>query len=447
MSLIHKSFGKFLFAVLLMAGLAVWGPSPAIAADSAAVIDQARSALAEDNAQQAYDTMAASELDFAGDAEFDYWLGLCAVRAGEPARGSFALERVIAQEPNHAGARLELATAYLQLGQRDAASEQLDKLDQMSPPTDAQRRIDALNAELNRQRQNSAPRGNGGYVGIELGDDSNVGTWPEGLEFFPGLSLEAIDSLFYGVKGGYWHRFTVAADQVVTVSGNVLLRRNDEDEAEQFDQDYLGGVAEWVKDVDGASELAATVELSGLNLDGESYYKSYGAGAQWRQDVADNARFISGLTIRQLDFDIDKYDYMTTRLLGRVTHKPAGEWDLSFDFTLDYEAADNDRPGGDALVYGISGMAWYKLAPKHRVGTALTYSRADYRSDYALGEAINLEAGARDDDRLTASVLYDWFPGQQWQVRGQALYRDQTSSLEAFTYDQTVLTAGLNYYF
>lgn len=447
MSLSHTLRGYFLFAAFILAESVMVMPSAAFAADPGPVIAQAQSELKQGNAQKAYDTMLASELDFAGNAQFDYWFGLSAVRAGEAARASFALERVVAQEPNHAGARLELATAYLQLGQRDAAAEQLDKLEQMNPPAEAQKRIDALNTELNRQRANNGPRRNGGYVGLELGDDSNVGTWPEGLEFFPGATLEAVDSLFYGVKGGYWHRFQVAADQVVTVSGNLLLRRNDEDEAEQFDQDYLGGVAEWVKDIDGASELAATAELSGLNLDGDSYYKSYGAGVQWRQNVDENARFISGLTVRQLDFDLDKYSYMATRLLGRVTHKPAGEWDLSFDFTLDYEAADNDRPGGDALVYGIRGMAWYKLAPKHRVGSALGYSHADYRADYRLGEAITIQTGARDDDRFTASVLYDWFPGQRWQVRGQALYRDQSSSLDAFTYDQTVLTAGLNYYF
>jgi len=447
MSLSHNLRGYFFFAALVLTPTAVLVPSSAWAADPAPVIAKAQSELEQGQAQQAYQTMSASELEFAGDTEFDYWFGLSAVRAGEAGRASFALERVVAQEPNHAGARLELATAYLQLGQRDAAAEQLDKLERMNPPPEAEQRIAALNTELNRQRDNTSPRRNGGYVGLEVGDDSNVGTWPEGLEFFPGASLDAIDSLFYGVKGGYWHRFEVAADQVVTVSGNVLLRRNDEDEAEQFDQDYLGGVAEWVKDIDGASEVAASVELSGLNLDGDGYYKSYGAGTQWRQNVAENARFISGLSVRKLAFDLDKYDYLATRLLGRITHKPVGKWDLNFDFTLDYEAADNDRPGGDALVYGISGMAWYQLAPKHRVGTALAYSLADYRADYRLGEAINTETGARDDDRFTASVLYDWFPGQRWQVRGQALYRDQESSLEAFTYDQTVLTAGLNYYF
>lgn len=442
MSLSYTLRGCFVF-VILSSFMPVW----ASAADSASLIKQAQAALQQNNAQQAYNTLSSGELEFAGDPDFDYWFGLSAVRAGEAGRASFALERVVIQEPGHAGARLELATAYLQLGQRDAASEQLDKLEAMNPPPEAQKRIDALNAELNRQHAKNEPRRNGGYVGVEIGDDSNVGTWPEGLEFFPGATLDAVNSLFYNVKGGYWHRFELAPDQVVTVSGNLLLRRNDEDEAEQFNQDYLGGMAEWVKDVDGESELAASVELSGLNLDGESYYKSYGAGTQWRQSVSEHARFISGLSVRKLDFDVDKYDYMATRLLGRITQKPGTRWDLNFDFTLDYEAADNDRAGGDAVVYGINGMAWYRLTPKQRVGTMLAYSHADYRADYRLGEAINAQTGGRDDDRLTASLLYDWFPGQRWQVRGQALYRDQESSLDAFTYDQTVLSAGLNYYF
>ncbi|MDF1779980.1 MAG: tetratricopeptide repeat protein [Alcanivoracaceae bacterium] len=436
-----------LFRVSSLFG-ALWLLSPLAQADALAdLISQAQADVQQGKAQQAYESLAAEEPNYAGNADYDYWFGLTAVRAGQPARASFALERAVLEKPNHAGARLELATAYVQLGQRDAAADELEKLETLNPPPEAQQRIDAINKELNRQASNERQRRNGGYVGAEVGNDDNVGTWPEGLEFFPGATLSAVDSTFVSLKGGYWHRFDLAPDQKLTLSGNAMFRRNQEDEAEQFDQDYLGGRAEWVKDVDGRNEWAVSADLSGLNLDGESYYTMYGVGTEYRQQVSDSAKFITGLQVRQVAFDLDVYDYMATRLLGRITNKPSARWDLSFDFTVDYEAADNGRAGGDSVIYGISGLAWYQLAAKHRFGSSLGYSKVGYRSDYEVGQAINGDSGSRDDDRVTVSLLYDWFPGQRWQVRGQALYRDQQSSLDAFTYDQAVISAGLNYYF
>lgn len=440
---LRQQFLSMLFSGLLL-GLC---PLAAHADALSDLIQAAETALQDNDAQRAYTLLAEQEANYAGNVEFDYWLGLAAVRAGKPARATFALERVVMEQPNHAGARLELATAWLQLGQRDAASEQLDRVERLNPPQQAQAQIDALNRELNRQARNARQRRNGGFIGIEYGDDDNVGTWPEGLEFFPGFRLEAIDSAYGALKAGYWHRFDVAADQKVRLSANALVRRNDEDEAEQFDQDYLTGRAEWSRDLDGRNEIAAGIDLATLRLDGEDYYTLYGVTGEWRRAVSSATQLTAGIQVRQFDFDLDRYDYLMTRLLGRITHRPAPRWELSADITADYEASDESRAGGDAVLYGIAANAWYQHLPKHRVGAQAGFTRAAYRSDYRLGEAFTAETGARDDDRFMGALLYDWFPGQRWQVRAQAQYRDQSSTLDTFVYDQTVLSAGLNYYF
>lgn len=433
--------------IILLGGALALCPAWAQADALTDVIEAAQSALQQGDAERAYTLLAEQEANYAGNVDYDYWFGVSAVRAGEPARATFALERVISEQPNHAGARVELAAAWLQLDQRAAAADQLDKVEQLNPPAEAQAQIDALNRELNRQARNARQRRNGGFVGIEYGDDDNVGTWPEGLEFFPGLTLETIDSGYGSLKAGYWHRFDVAADQKVRLSANALVRRNQEEEAEQFDQDYLTARAEWSHDLDGRNEIAAGVDLATLRLDGEDYYKLYGVNGEWRRVLSSATQLTAGVHVRQFDFDIDRYDYLMTRLLGRITHRPAPRWELSADITADYEASDESRPGGDAVLYGIAANGWYQHLPKHRVGAQVGFTRAAYRSDYRLGEAITAETGARDDDRFMGALMYDWFPGQRWQVRAQAQYRDQSSSLDTFVYDQTVLSAGLNYYF
>jgi len=440
MSLSHVLRVCFLGGALLLASLAQ-------AASIAELITAAQADLEQGKADDAYNRLAAAEADFAGNVEFDYWFGLTAVRAGKAGRASFALERVILEKPGHAGARLELATAYVQLGQRDAAAEQLDKLEAMNPPEQAQQRIETLNKELNRQASNERKRRNGGYLGVEFGDDDNVGTWPDGFELFPGASLAAVESSFAALKGGYWHAFNVASDQKVTLSANGLFRRNSEDDAEQFDQDYLSGRGEWSKDLDGRNELAVAADVASLKLDGEDYYLMLGVSGEWRQRVSETARWLAGVQLRQLDFELDQYDYTQSRLFGRYTHRPGQKWEISYDLTADYEAADDMRAGGDATVIGLSGRAWYSATARQRIGASLGFSQATYHRDYELGQAINNETGPRDDDRLSGSLMYDFFPGQSWQLRAQAVYRDQDSSLEAFTYDQTVLSAGVNYYF
>ena len=118
------------------------------------------------------------------------------------------------------------------MGQRDAASAELDVLEKLNPPAEAAQRIAALNKELDRQQRSAQQSPVGGYVGLELGFDDNVGTWPEGLELFPGATLEAIDSGYGSVRAGGWYRMQPAADQKVTLSLNGQMRANQEDDAE-----------------------------------------------------------------------------------------------------------------------------------------------------------------------------------------------------------------------
>ncbi|MFN3713644.1 MAG: tetratricopeptide repeat protein [Alcanivoracaceae bacterium] len=428
--------------VLLLCAVSLAQASPV------SLIAEARQHLAQGEAQPAYDLLAQREADYAGDPDFDYWLGLAAVRAGKPARAVFALERVIIDQPGHAGARLELAAAYLQLGQREAAAEELDIVSRLDAPAQARERIAALSRELERQDRREGQNRRGGYVGLELGHDDNVGTWPQGLELFPGATVDAIDSAYLAVRAGGWYRMTPAADQKLVFSLNGQLRSNHADDAEQFDQAFLAGRGEWSRDLDGRNELAGLFDLASLQRDGDNYYTLWGLGGELRRRQSDARRLVFGAQLRQILFEQDSFDHLASRVSARLHQRLSARWNAIFDLNLDYEAAANNRPGGDAVLAGLRASTQYQLKPRHRLGGEIGYGYATYRSDYQPGEAINnLSAESRDDHRLSASVSWDWFPAPRLQLRGQALYRDQSSSLDAFTYDQTVVSAGLNYYF
>lgn len=66
------------------------------AAFADALTDRAKRLLEQKQPKQAYDLLLPQEGARAGDPEFDYLLGIAAIDSGEPERGVFALERVLA---------------------------------------------------------------------------------------------------------------------------------------------------------------------------------------------------------------------------------------------------------------------------------------------------------------------------------------------------------------
>ena len=78
-----------------------------------AELGNAKNLLAQGENQSAYSQLRVTELEHSGEPEFDYWLGVSALRAGEPSHALMALDRAILRQPNHAGARMELSLIHI----------------------------------------------------------------------------------------------------------------------------------------------------------------------------------------------------------------------------------------------------------------------------------------------------------------------------------------------
>jgi hypothetical protein len=146
-------------------------PGATYAAD--AELDQARALLANGHAAEAYTLLEHREFDRAGDVEFDTVLGIAALDSGKPDRSTLAFERVLAVDPNAAGARLDLARAYFALGDLARAQQELDIVAQNNPPPAAQTAIDKYrNAIADRIRAKRTVVT--GYVEGFVGYDNNI---------------------------------------------------------------------------------------------------------------------------------------------------------------------------------------------------------------------------------------------------------------------------------
>lgn len=156
-------------AILASLALAPW--FGAFAADETLL--QAKQHLDNGNAQAAYSLLVPIQTERAGDPEFDFLLGSAALQLGRNTEAVFALERVLAVNPEAAPARALIARAYFNLKENETAKREFENLKKQDVPPDValtiDRFLDAIERVQDAQRVTIR-----GYVEIGGGYDSNV---------------------------------------------------------------------------------------------------------------------------------------------------------------------------------------------------------------------------------------------------------------------------------
>lgn len=149
--------------------------SPAAFADE--LTDKAKSLLESGKGAEAYQLLEPAEATRAGDRDYDVLLGLAALEAGQNTRAVFALERVLAMDPNNVRARAEIARAYMALGETKAAAQEFETVKRQGVPADVTMTIDRYIAAL-RGIEDLNATSLTGYVEATVGYDSNVNVGP-----------------------------------------------------------------------------------------------------------------------------------------------------------------------------------------------------------------------------------------------------------------------------
>lgn len=129
----------------------------------------------------AYNLLEPLEFDRSGEVRFDYLIGIAALDSGKPDKATLAFERVLAVDPDYAGARLDMARAYYQLGDLPRAKTEFETVSKQNPSEAAratiQKYLDAIAAqqEAKQTRFKAAKQTRfNAYVEGGLGHDTNV---------------------------------------------------------------------------------------------------------------------------------------------------------------------------------------------------------------------------------------------------------------------------------
>lgn len=286
----------------------------AAAAADPKVIQSAQRHLANGNPKQAYVELVAIQDKMAGNIEFDYLLGVAALDSGKLDEAIIAFERVLAVNPKHAGAQLDLARAYYTAGAFDLAEATFENLKVSNPPPLALQSINRyLTAIQERKKQTRA--GLAGYGELGLGYDSN-------LTGVPGDFSSAVQSAF-GLPG-------------VDPTGNSVKRK----------AAFISGAAglDYFRPMSRGFSLFAGLETRGRAYRNEPDFNSVGADVR----------------------------------VGTALNQGPQQWRMAVNatrFDQQGQAPGDPRPTNDRQGVGISGDWRYAVDQRNQIGAALQLSR------------------------------------------------------------------------
>lgn len=166
-------------ACVLLAAALVAVPSVAQSqagepAARAALLEQARALSASGKADEAYRALAAREDEYIGEIDFDYAIGRAALDSGRPDRATLAFTRVLAVDPLHAGASIDMGRAYLALGNRQQARSVFEGLLALNPPPSVRELLGIYLAQAAGETWDEKRTFVSGFVVASAGHDSNV---------------------------------------------------------------------------------------------------------------------------------------------------------------------------------------------------------------------------------------------------------------------------------
>ncbi|HET7833450.1 MAG TPA: tetratricopeptide repeat protein [Gallionella sp.] len=287
MNSIGKCFAMFAF--LLISGNAL------AAGDSLLV--NADTLLKSGKAQEAYELLVPHQSERAGDQNYDYLLGVAALDSGKPNEAVFALERVLAVNPNHLQARAEIARAYFAAGETANSKREFETVQKQNPRGEVRVAIEKYLEAIEQARAGQRTTATG-YLEAAVGSDSNVNSATASnqiaIPFFGGAiaTLNAtgvkLRDSFANVAGGLFVRHPFNPEWAAFGGASFNQRLNSTQTA--FDTTGLDGNF-GLNLLKGSDSYSIALQAQGFDLDYHSFRVAKGATAQWLHTLGSSSQF------------------------------------------------------------------------------------------------------------------------------------------------------------
>ena len=227
------------------------------------------------------------EAERAGEPRYDFLLGLSALNSGEAGLAVFALERVLAVQPDNARARAELGRAYFELRENDAAKQEFETVketvaDEQVANT-VSKYLDALDVRvksLSKFQWSVFVEGGGGFdsnVNAATSDDTIAIPALGGLQFVLADSAKAQDDFFIIGEAGGRVAYRLGRPLIAFAGASVEKRINTSEDADTDTAD----VNEGLRYTFARNSLTAAFQGQRFEVDQNLFRTVTGANVQW----------------------------------------------------------------------------------------------------------------------------------------------------------------------
>ena len=377
-----------LFALLLL--FATAHPLSVLAADD--LLIQAKQQLDSGNAQGAYNLLIPRQSERAGDPEFDFLLGSAALALGKNTEAVFALERVLAVQPNSAPARAQIARAYFNLKETDAAKREFENVKKQDVPPEVSATIDRFLDAIVRLEEADHTTVHG-FLEFGIGYDTNVNSATGdsqvaipafgGTVFTLASSAQKLGDEFFSFGGGVGIRHPVS--KRLTVFGGVAYQNKTNASEDDFSNYYydanLGISYRFDRDSLTLVGQYNSFWVDDSKLYNDAYRNAAGATAQWQHDFDSRNQVSVFLQYSELTYPQQQFRD-ANRYVGGAGYAHAFGRGSVITYTGLYggkeKVKDDNFPELGNDIYGVRLGAQWNLSEKYSLFANASGERRKY---------------------------------------------------------------------
>lgn len=418
---------------------------------------KAETLMREGRAAEAYSMLEPFEYEQSGDIKFDYLLGIAALDSGKADKATLAFERVLAVDPNFAGARIDMARAYFQLGDMTRAKTEFESVLTQNPPQAARVTIDKYLAAIAKQETAKQTKATG-YIEGSVGRDSNVNFATSQSQIaVPALgnlvftlnptNVKAADTyLGLGLGGEISHQ--VNSKFALFAGADVRVRDNRTQTT--FNSNSIDGRL-GVAVGEGANVVRLGLLAGKFELDGKNNRDTTGFSGEWRHllnttnqlsTFLQYARYRFEPTISANDFDQSTLGANWLHIFNEGKSLLSTTLLTGNDRVPSREDGTPARADGGKRFNGVRLGAQFQLGEKVDLFMGLGAQFSRYGTPNATFSSPT-ESLTRDDRQYDASLGLNWHLDKLWTLRPQVSYLRNSSNIVIYQHDRTDVSITL----
>ncbi|MDX2220450.1 MAG: tetratricopeptide repeat protein [Burkholderiales bacterium] len=425
------------------------------------VIQNAQRLLASGNAKQAYAELSAVADKLAGNLEFDYLLGVAALDSGKIDEAIIALERVLAVNPNHAGAKLDLARAYFTSGAFDLAEATFENLKLSNPPPLALQSINRYLAAI-QERKKLTRAGMVGYGELSLGYDTNLTGVPGDFSnaVLNAFGLPGVDPTgnsvkrkapFVGAQGGidYFKPLSRGFSLFAGLEGRGRAYRK------ESDFNLVSGEARFGTTLNqGPQQWRLLANASQFRQEGQAPGEpkptndrnAAGLALDWRLALDQRNQIGAAIQVSRQRFpdnNLEDFDQVLISASWLRSFEAKGVPLIYLTAFHARDEADNKLPDGIAdkskRISALRSYLQYSLTPNLQLFNGLGYTERKDQSPFA--RATQVEYGR--DRMADLSLGFNWKFQPSCTLRAQWLYSKNDSNIAIYDYTRSEVSSAV----